>query len=114
MPQAPNPDSGRQKYPPFRFPRRSARHTKFVFTDLEGPTGLWEKNPKGMQPALTHHDEILRETIEEHGGFVFKTVGDTFCAAFPTALGALNSAPSRSLGWACTSCSRMRCSSSSA
>jgi predicted ATPase/class 3 adenylate cyclase len=64
----------------------------FLFTDLEGSTKLWEKSPTGMQAALTRHDTILREAIEGHDGFVFKTVGDAFCAAFPTALGAIESA----------------------
>jgi predicted ATPase/class 3 adenylate cyclase len=63
----------------------------FLFTDVEGSTKLWEKNPKSMQVALIRHDAILWEAIEDHGGFVFKTVGDAFCAAFPTALGALQS-----------------------
>jgi predicted ATPase/class 3 adenylate cyclase len=64
----------------------------FLFTDIEGSTKLWEKSPRGMQIALTRHDAILWEVIEEHGGSVFKTVGDAFCAVFPTALGALESA----------------------
>jgi predicted ATPase/class 3 adenylate cyclase len=64
----------------------------FLFTDIEGSTKLWEKSPGGMQAALTRHDEILWEAIEEHGGYVFKTVGDAFCAVFPTARGALASA----------------------
>jgi predicted ATPase/Flp pilus assembly protein TadD len=45
-----------------------------------------------MQPALARHDELLRSAIEEHGGYVFKTVGDAFCCAFPTAPDALESA----------------------
>ena len=45
-----------------------------------------------MQVALTRHDALLWETIEGHGGFVFKTIGDAFCAVFPTALGALEAA----------------------
>ena len=64
----------------------------FLFTDIEGSTKLWEKSPRSMQIALTRHDAILWEVIEEHGGSVFKTVGDAFCAVFPTALGALESA----------------------
>jgi len=64
----------------------------FLFTDIEGSTKLWERSPSGMQTALARHDEILRTAIEEHGGFVFKTVGDAFCAAFPTAPGALDAA----------------------
>ncbi len=38
-----------------------------------------------MQSARKRHDEILRSSIESHDGYVFKTVGDAFCAAFPTA-----------------------------
>jgi predicted ATPase/class 3 adenylate cyclase len=64
----------------------------FLFTDIEGSTKLWEKSPRSMQIALTRHDAILWEVIEEHGGSVFKTVGDAFCAVFPTALSALESA----------------------
>ena len=57
----------------------------FLFTDIEGSTKMWERHPEAMRSALSRHDDILRETIEERGGYVFKTVGDGFCAAFPTA-----------------------------
>jgi len=45
-----------------------------------------------MQTALARHDELLRRAIEERGGYVFKTVGDAFCCAFPTAPDALEAA----------------------
>jgi predicted ATPase/class 3 adenylate cyclase len=61
----------------------------FLFTDIEGSTKLWERSPQAMQAALIRHDQILREAIEERGGYVFKTVGDAFCAAFPDAPSAL-------------------------
>jgi predicted ATPase len=38
-----------------------------------------------MQSALSRHDSILREHIKRNQGYVFKTVGDAFCAAFETA-----------------------------
>ena len=56
----------------------------FLFTDIEGSTRMWERDPVAMRSALSRHDEILNEAIERHGGYVFKTVGDAFCAAFPT------------------------------
>jgi class 3 adenylate cyclase len=56
----------------------------FLFTDIEGSAKLWEHDASAMQAALAHHDELLRRAMEEHGGYVFKTVGDAFCAAFPT------------------------------
>jgi class 3 adenylate cyclase len=64
----------------------------FLFTDIEGSTKLWEHDAPAMQVALTRHDEILRSTIEERGGYVFKTVGDAFCCAFTTATEALDAA----------------------
>ena len=64
----------------------------FFFTDIEGSTRLWERNPSAMQDALVRHDEILRSAIEGHGGYVFKTVGDAFCAAFASAPDAFEAA----------------------
>jgi predicted ATPase/class 3 adenylate cyclase len=64
----------------------------FLFTDIEGSTKLWERHPEAMQRALARHDELLRRAIEERGGYVFKTVGDAFCAAFPAAPDALEAA----------------------
>jgi class 3 adenylate cyclase len=64
----------------------------FVFTDIEGSTKMWENHPEVMQRALARHDEILRGATEQHGGYVFKTVGDAFCCAFPTAPDALEAA----------------------
>src|SRR5438128_6675950 len=54
----------------------------FLFTDIEGSTRLWEQHPEAMQAALARHDALLRHAIEAHGGHVFKTMGDQFCAAF--------------------------------
>jgi predicted ATPase/class 3 adenylate cyclase len=53
-----------------------------LFTDIEGSTRAWEAYPAEMQIALERHDEIVRAQIEDAGGYVFKTVGDAFCAAF--------------------------------
>ncbi len=64
----------------------------FLFTDIEGSTKLWEHNAPAMQASLARHDELLRLAIEEKGGYVFKTVGDAFCCAFPTAPDALEAA----------------------
>jgi class 3 adenylate cyclase len=64
----------------------------FLFTDIEGSTKLWEKYLDGMKTALVRHDTLLRGAVETHGGYVFKTVGDAFCAAFATAPDALSAA----------------------
>ena len=64
----------------------------FLFTDMEGSTKLWQDHPDQMRPALARHDQLLREAITKNGGYVFKTVGDSFCAAFATAPEALTGA----------------------
>ena len=64
----------------------------FLFTDIEGSTRLWEERPDAMALALARHDHLLRSSIEAEGGFVFKSAGDAFCAAFTTAAEALNGA----------------------
>ena len=64
----------------------------FLFTDVEGSTARWERDPEVMSSALSEHDSILRSTIEGNGGFVFATVGDGFAAAFKDAPAALQAA----------------------
>ena len=57
----------------------------FLFTDLEGSTGKWEKHPDAMRDALARHDAILRETVEAHDGHVVKSTGDGIHAVFASA-----------------------------
>src|SRR5215217_244352 len=64
----------------------------FLFTHIEGSTRLWERSAQAMQEALARHDELLRTIIEARDGYVFKTVGDAFCAAFGTATDAAEAA----------------------
>jgi class 3 adenylate cyclase/tetratricopeptide (TPR) repeat protein len=64
----------------------------FLFTDIQGSTKLWERFPETMAVNLARHDAIMREAIGRHRGYVFKTIGDAFCAAFPTATDGLNAA----------------------
>jgi predicted ATPase/class 3 adenylate cyclase len=71
-----------------------------LFTDIEGSTRLWEAEPERMAAALRRHDDLVRAAIEAAGGYVFKTVGDAFCAAFWTAEAAVAAtlAAQRALG----------------
>ena len=54
----------------------------FLFTDIEGSTQRWEANRDAMTLAVRRHDTIGRSSIEARGGYVFKTLGDAFCATF--------------------------------
>ncbi len=58
----------------------------FLFTDIESSTRLWQEHPERMKANLARHDGILRDCVEQNEGYVFKTMGDAFYAAFATAL----------------------------
>ena len=64
----------------------------FLFTDVEGSTALWERDPPAMRVAVDRHLAILTAAVTAHGGIHFKTVGDAIQAAFPTAPVALEAA----------------------
>jgi class 3 adenylate cyclase len=63
-----------------------------LFTDVEGSTRLWDAERDAMAAALRRHDEIVRDSIERASGYVFKTAGDSFCAAFSAARAGLDAA----------------------
>lgn len=62
----------------------------FLFTDIEGSTRKWQNYPHQMKVALERHDELLQKAIDDNNGWVFKTVGDAFCAAFHRAIDCVN------------------------
>ena len=64
----------------------------FLFTDVEGSTRRWEADADGMQKALAAHDEVLRDAIQAHGGWLFKHTGDGVCAAFASPRSAVDAA----------------------
>ena len=61
----------------------------FLFTDVEGSTRRWENDADAMRAALAAHDEVLRNAIEAHGGYMFKHTGD----------GCARRSPPRSMRW---------------
>src|SRR5688572_27706822 len=64
----------------------------FLFTDVEGSTRRWEADAEAMRAALATHDEVLRQAIDAHGGFIFKHTGDGVCAAFASPRSAVDAA----------------------
>ena len=64
----------------------------FLFTDIEGSTTRWEHQPEAMRVALARHDALIRAAIHEHCGYIVKTTGDGFHAAFSRAQDALAAA----------------------
>jgi predicted ATPase/class 3 adenylate cyclase len=57
----------------------------FLFTDLARSTRQWEQHEASMNDAVALHDDILNAAIDDAGGYVFSTAGDSFAAAFESA-----------------------------
>jgi predicted ATPase/class 3 adenylate cyclase len=70
----------------------------FLFTDVEGSTRQAREDPVAWSAAQARHHDIVRAAIEGHGGFVFRTVGDAFLAAFAKVDGAVAAAASAQRG----------------
>jgi predicted ATPase/class 3 adenylate cyclase len=64
----------------------------FLFTDIEGSTRRWQQDPVVMAQAVARHLTLLREAVAQHGGVLFKVVGDATQSAFPAAPAALATA----------------------
>lgn len=64
----------------------------FLFTDIEGSTERWEHHREGMKAALARHDDLLGSAITAKNGYIFKKMGDAYCAAFRTAPEAVRAA----------------------
>jgi predicted ATPase/class 3 adenylate cyclase len=69
-------------------PPASARPTgtvTFLFSDIEGSTSRWDADREAMGAALQRHDAVVGAALRARGAYVFKQMGDSFCAAFPAA-----------------------------
>jgi len=64
-----------------------------LFTDMEGSTSLTQRLGDARAMAvLRTHDRIVREALRRHGGLEVKHTGDGLMAAFPSVVGAIESA----------------------
>ena len=64
----------------------------FLFTDIEGSTRLLQELGREYGRMQDQHASIMRAAIADGGGVEIRTEGDSFFAAFPTAIGALRAA----------------------
>ena len=86
------PDRAGDARPGLPVPPLPAGTVAFLFTDIEGSTRLWERDPAAMRRTAARHDALLRAAVERHRGHLFKHVGDAVQAAFPTAADAVAAA----------------------
>ena len=47
----------------------------FLFTDVEGSTGRWERDAPRTEVVLADHDALLAEVMDDHRGYVFARHG---------------------------------------
>jgi predicted ATPase/class 3 adenylate cyclase/DNA-binding CsgD family transcriptional regulator len=66
----------------------------FLFTDIEGSTGLWDQHPNAARTALARHDSIIEALVAKHSGVVVRPrgEGDSRFAVFRSASEALAAA----------------------
>ncbi len=64
----------------------------FLFSDVKGSTKLAQLYLDKLPVMLKRHNEIMQESLESHGGLVFRIVGDAFCCAFEKAADAVRAA----------------------
>jgi class 3 adenylate cyclase len=57
----------------------------FVFSDIEGSTGLLKRLGEGYGELIAEHRRIVRETLGAHDGVEIDTQGDAFFYAFARA-----------------------------
>src|SRR5260221_9046022 len=48
----------------------------FLFTDVEGSTKLWKKQPALPQKVMPRHDAIIEEAVDQSGGVVVRPRGE--------------------------------------
>jgi predicted ATPase/class 3 adenylate cyclase len=48
----------------------------FLFTDVEGSTSAWIRNPDAMRVALARHDELIERLVRDHAGQIVRPRGE--------------------------------------
>jgi class 3 adenylate cyclase len=73
--------------------RAVERFMGILFTDIEGSTSMTQRlgDARAME-VLRAHDRIVGEALGRHGGSEIKHTGDGVMAAFPSVVGAIESA----------------------
>jgi class 3 adenylate cyclase/CheY-like chemotaxis protein len=63
-------------------PEHHASDVTFLFTDIEGSTGLLQKLGTAYAAVLERHRDLIRAAVKANGGRVVDCRGDEFFAAF--------------------------------
>lgn len=63
-------------------PIKAEQQPTIMFTDVVKSSELWAKDPKLMEERLDNHFNLINEKAKNWGGFVVKTIGDSFMIYF--------------------------------
>lgn len=63
-------------------PLKAEQQPTIVFTDVVKSSELWADDPKLMEERLDNHFNLINEKAKNWGGFVVKTIGDSFMIYF--------------------------------
>jgi serine/threonine protein kinase/class 3 adenylate cyclase len=70
--------------------RKHKNTVTVLFTDVAGSTSFFERNGDTAGLAMLHrHDELSSGVVQQYGGKVIKTIGDSTMAEFPDATSAV-------------------------
>src|SRR4029453_6611101 len=72
----------------------------FLFTDIEGSTGLLSELGEDFGPVQDDQMRLMREAIAAEQGTEIRTEGDAFFVVFPTAAAAVRAAAEAQRGFA--------------
>ena len=77
-----------------RLPNLPTGTVTFLFTDIEGSTGLWELYADAVRTSLVRHDALVEEIVHGYRGIVVRPrgEGDSRFAVFPKATDAVGAA----------------------
>jgi len=64
----------------------------FLFTDIEGSTRLWDREPDRAPALIEQHDRLVEQAVEAHGGRIFHRAGDGMIARFDDVAAAVRAA----------------------
>ncbi|MEM7140411.1 MAG: adenylate/guanylate cyclase domain-containing protein [Actinomycetota bacterium] len=64
----------------------------FLFTDMQGSTGLWDRYPVEMVAVISLHDALLADAIDTNKGVLIGKTGDGVVAGFASPHDALQAA----------------------
>jgi len=72
--------------------QKEYRLAAIMYTDIAGFSRMMEENESGTLETLRLHNQLINDSVSQHGGRVIKSVGDVVLSEFPNTVDAVRSA----------------------